>query len=41
MKQPLKRPKTSKQVAEMMRTGKGIDAAVRRAIRKAVKRGGR
>lgn len=37
MKQPLKRPKTSRQVAEMMKTGKGIDAAVRRAVRKAIK----
>ena len=29
-------PKTSDEIAEMMRTGKGIDAAARRAVRQAI-----
>ena len=37
MKRSPKKPKTSREVAEMMRTGKGVDAAVRRTVRKIVK----
>lgn len=38
MKQRKVKPKTSKQIAHMIRTGKGVTAAIRRAVKKAIAR---
>jgi hypothetical protein len=36
MKRPIvRKPKTSQEIAEMISTGKGVRAAIRRAIKKA------